>query len=516
MSTYARLLAFLFLLGLFIGLMVWGIQSFLDLYYAVRSSWLGLVLVGLTIALLLAFAIAAFYYLFLFGRQRSQSRGRAAASEITPPQNPSEKTAVTHQNLNEATLHIQAIADRVAREGFAAQSAAIARDLEQPRLKVTFYGTGSAGKTSLIAALLGQSLGSVGAPIGTTERSALYCWPLDGIRAPVDAIDSPGLSDMGEAGIERENAARELAQTSDLLVFVLDGDLRQSEYAPLMELAHQGKRSILVLNKVDRFTAAERDLLLAHLRERVRDVIAPEDVLPAAANPSPVELANETFYPPPDVDAVRQRIHAILLAEGRTLMLDNALLRSQQLGAEVQRILGEQMEQSARRVVDRYAWIVTAAVFANPLPVVDLLATAAINAQMVVALGKVYGCQLDIKQGRELAASLAKTLAGLGLVEGSIQLATGVMNAMLEVTVVGFLATAPIQAASAGHLTRIAGRSFIEYFKRDRQWGTGGMQAVVSQQAQQAKQERWMAGITREVMRRLVEASQPFPPASNR
>lgn len=504
MSAYVRLVTFVILLGIAIGLTAWAIQSFLDLYYAVRSPWLGGILVGLAIAVLLSFASVAFYYLFLFGRRSSAKAPSSTPARAALPQNATEKTAATRDNLDAAARQMHDIEDRVAREGLAAQSEAIARDLAQQRLKITFFGTGSAGKTSLIGALIGQAIGTVGAAIGSTEKAALYAWQLQGIREPVDLIDSPGLLEMGTAGAEREAAARQLARTSDLLAFVVDGDLRQSEYDPLMELARLGKRAILVLSKVDRLTESERDVILAQLRERVRDAIAPEDVLPAAAHPNPIAMAGETLQPAPDVDAVRQRIHAILLAEGRSLMLDNALLRSQQLGEEVRRVLSEQMENAAGQVVDRYAWIVTAAVFANPLPVVDLLATAAINAQMVVALGRVYGCQLDLKQGRELAASLAKTLAGLGLVEGSVQLATGVMEAMLEVTMVGFLVTAPIQAASAGHLTRIAGRSFIEYFKRDRQWGEGGIQAVVSEQAQRARREQWMPRLAREVMQRFV------------
>jgi len=49
-----------------------------------------------------------------------------------------------------------------------------------------------------------------------------------------------------------------------------------------------------------------------------------------------------------------------------------------------------------------------------PLPVVDLLATAAVNAQMVVEIGRIYGCELNLERGRELALSLAKPLS-LGL-----------------------------------------------------------------------------------------------------
>ncbi|MEO0943152.1 MAG: YcjF family protein, partial [Cyanobacteria bacterium J06642_12] len=220
--------------------------------------------------------------------------------------------------------------------------------------------------------------------------------------------------------------------------------------------------------------------------------------------PKPIVVAGQTYPIDPNVGDLKARIQTVLREEGRSLILDNALLQSRQLSAEAKRILGQQLEKDAEKVVEKFQWIVTAAVFANPLPVVDLLATAAINAQMVVEIGGVYGCKLNLARGKELAYSLAKTLAGMGLVEGSIQLMTGIVATMAEVTLVGFVVTAPIQAASAGYLTRIAGRSFIEYFKKDGSWGDGGIEQVVQEQVERAKgDKRWTETIAREAIRKL-------------
>ena len=69
--------------------------------------------------------------------------------------------------------------------------------------------------------------------------------------------DTPGLSEIGEAGSERERDARDLAARADLLVFVLDHDLVRTEFEPLAALVRQGKRSIVVFNKTDRFTETD-------------------------------------------------------------------------------------------------------------------------------------------------------------------------------------------------------------------------------------------------------------------
>ncbi len=233
-------------------------------------------------------------------------------------------------------------------------------------------------------------------------------------------------------------------------------------------------------------------------------------MLLASAQPAPVLAANgQTLLPTAKIKALRDRIHAILIAEGRLLYLDNALLQSEQLQSAAKAAYARQLEAAAERIIQRYQWVVAAAVFANPLPAVDLLATAAINAQMVVEIGGIYGCQLNLQRGRELAFSLAKTLAGMGLIEGSIQVITEVVAALLEFTIVGFLVTGPIQAASAGYLTRVAGRSFIEYFKQDQNWGSGGMEAILQTQMQRAKHDPWLHPFLREFSRRFLKPPSP-------
>ncbi|WP_017324643.1 YcjF family protein [Synechococcus sp. PCC 7336] len=503
MSPSLKLAIYLALFGIFVGLLVWLIRTFLDLIYAVRfTPWLTYILVGILAAILLGCLAAAGYFLIVL--TRSPQSAQSSPSQKKLPESASEKQAATRDRLAAVQQQLHQIEDEVAREAIAAKAAAIDRNLANQRLKLAIFGTGSAGKTSVLNALLGKTVGTVGAELGTTTASALHRWQLPGIADPIDILDSPGILEIGAAGLDREGEAKAQAAAADLLLFIVDGDLTQSEYEPLMALAELGKRSLLVLNKADRYTESEQAQLLAQLRERVQGTIAFEDVILAAAHPQPIVVAGQSYAVEPKLKELKQRIHQVLLAEGRSLVLDNALLQSEQLSAEARRILGQQMEKEAEKVVERFQWIVTAAVFANPLPVVDLLAAAAINAQMVVEIGGVYGCKLNLARGKELAYSLAKTLAGMGLIEGSIQLMTGVMAAIAEVTPIGFLVTAPIQAASAGYLTRIAGRSFIEYFKRDGSWGAEGIETIVEQQVQRAEREKWLEPFVKDTVRRFL------------
>ncbi|MEO1593525.1 MAG: YcjF family protein, partial [Cyanobacteria bacterium J06632_22] len=152
-------------------------------------------------------------------------------------------------------------------------------------------------------------------------------------------------------------------------------------------------------------------------------------------------------------------------------------------------------------VVDRYQWIGAGVLAATPLPVVDMLATAAVNTQMVVELGKVYGIEVSIEDARALATALAKTMASLGVVKGALKLLT----LGLQTNLATAMASKLIQGVSAAYLTRIAGKSFITYFQQHQDWGDGGMQAVVEQQYQLNQREEFVRQFIQTAASRVVE-----------
>ncbi|MEB3292809.1 MAG: GTP-binding protein [Synechococcales bacterium] len=491
----------LFLLGVIVilGMVIWLISALANLSTQVAAySWLGQVLIALVILLLAMLLAALVYYLFLLPQHQKQAK----AKRRQPPQAPQEKTEAAIENLKAVQQQVDQIQDEVVRQELLMRSRDIQQTLAQGELTIVVFGTGSAGKTSLVNAMIGRIVGQVGAPMGTTEVGATYRLKLPGIDREIMITDTPGILEVGIAGTGRETLAKKLATEADLLLFVVDNDLRQSEFEPLQMLARIGKRSILVLNKSDRYTEADQALLLGQLRQRVRSFISSTEVICVSANPAEVTLeTGERVKPEPDILPLLRQIAAILRAEGEDLLADNILLQSQRLGEETRRILEAQRRRQAEKVVDRFQWIGAGVIAVTPVPVVDLLATAAVNAQMVVELGKVYGCEINPERGRELAFSLAKTLVSLGIVKGVISL----VAAVLQISIVGLIVGRAIQGISAAYLTRIAGRSFIEYFRQDQDWGDGGMAEVVQQQFQLNRRDEFVKEFVRDAIDRVVK-----------
>ncbi|WP_017720235.1 YcjF family protein [Kamptonema formosum] len=497
----SRLLTLIAGITLVLGLMIWLISSLSWLYSQLSwsaSPFVANLLLFLLVVLLGLLIWAVVYYMTLLQRSETAKKQRRKLK----PKVPVEKTEAAEETLKAVRQQVEQIQDEVARQALLSRTREIQASLARGDLQVVVFGTGSAGKTSLVNALMGRMVGRVSAPMGTTEVGETYSLQLRGLEREILITDTPGILEAGVAGTEREELARGLATEADLLLFVVENDLRQSEFLPLRALAEIGKRSIVVLNKTDLYLEEDKEAILARLRERVRGFVSGMDVVAIAANPQPVRLENgQILESEPDIMPLIRRMAAILRAEGEDLVADNILLQSQRVGEEARRLLDAQRRRQAEKIVDRFQWIGAGAIAAVPLPVVDLLAAAAVNAQMVVEIGRIYGCELNVERGRELALSLAKTLASLGIVKGAIDL----LSAALQLNVSTFAIGKAIQGVTAAYLTRIAGKSFIEYFRQDQDWGDGGITEVVQRQFQLTRKDEFVKAFVKDAIARVVE-----------
>lgn len=492
----SRLLLIILSVALSLGLLLWLVSTLLNLYtgLALLSPGLARWITGGVVVLAIALLLALAYYAYLFLRPRQRRR----AVRKTP----TNRTEAASEVLQVVQSQVEQIQDEVTRQSLHRRAEEIQADLARGELRVVVFGTGSAGKTSLINAILGRIAGQVGAAMGTTQVERVHRLRLQGMEREICLIDTPGILEAGGVGSGREQLARQLATEADLLLFVIDNDLRQSEYVPLRSLSQMGKRSIVVFNKADLYTDADLEILLQRLRSRLQAVVTADDLVVVAANPAPIELeTGDRYRPEPDILPLLRRMATILRAEGEELIADNILLQSQQLNEETRQILENQRRKRAEQVVDRFQWVAAGVVSVTPLPVVDLLAAAAVNAQMVVEIGQVYGCEISLEEGKKLAGWLARTLVSLGVVRGAVE----IFSLALQTNVATFLIGRAIQGATTAYLTRIAGKSFIQYFQRNQDWGDGGITEVVQEQFQLNRREAFLQSFVQQTLTRLAD-----------
>ena len=146
--------------------------------------------------------------------------------------------------------------------------------------------------------------------------------------------------------------------------------------------------------------------------------------------------------------------------ESQQLVLASALDRAFALKNQARLVLNDVRRTRALPVVEQFQWVAAGTAFVCPVPTLDVLATAAVNAQMILDLGTLYRQKFSLQQAQKMAATLGSLMLKLGLVELSTQTIAG----FLKVNAVTYVAGGCIQGVSAAYLTRIVGLSLIEYF----------------------------------------------------
>ena len=301
-----------------LGLTLWLIDSFSRLYwqFSYSSPLLGNLLLLLLVVLIGALIAVFVYYVLVI--RAGEERSRRARRQSVQVQVPIAKPDAASSTLQAVQQQVAQVQDEVARQALLSKSREIEANLARGEIQVVVFGTGSAGKTSLVNAVMGRIVGRVDAPMGTTQVGETYCLRLKGLERKILITDTPGILEAGVAGTEREQLARVLATQADLLLFVVDNDIRRSEYDPLRVLAEIGKRSLLVLNKTDLYTDEDKEAILARLRQRVRGFIAVNDVVAITANPQAVKLEDgEIFQPDIDILPILRRMAVIFASRGR-------------------------------------------------------------------------------------------------------------------------------------------------------------------------------------------------------
>jgi GTP-binding protein Era len=136
---------------------------------------------------------------------------------------------------------------------------AMLEKLQHGHLHIAVFGRVSTGKSSLLNALIGEQKFAVSPLHGETRKTTMEQWS-EVEAAGVYLIDTPGLDEAG--GEDREAMAKEVAHRSDLVIFVVDGDITDSELQSLRTLLEQGWPVVVAINKSDLYTQDYLDALL--------------------------------------------------------------------------------------------------------------------------------------------------------------------------------------------------------------------------------------------------------------
>jgi GTPase len=421
-------------------------------------------------------------------------------------------------NYQQARETLQQILDRLdlsnrERSGLEAEIGDLEKmlaKLDRAVFEVAVFGMVGRGKSSLINALVGTKSCAVGATHGVTRDRQQVVWEVNNwqdefdwereevrkIEEQIEFIDTPGIDEVD--GRAREELAQEIGERSDLILFVITGDLSSVEERYLRYLFSLNKPILLVFNQIDRYSEPDRQEIVHKLvTERVKDIVDRDRIMLVAAAPTEAQVGYRQDGSPhitqvktaPQIDTLKQKIIEILQHEGKTLIALNAMLMAQRIGGKlIDRKLDRRLV-AANDAIWQSVMAKAVAVGLNPITAADVIGGAAIDVTLILRLSKIYGIPMT-KSG---ALGLLRTIAiGMGGVGASQLLAnlglSGIKSILATFTpITGGMAIAPYtavaltQATIAGVSSYALGEITKNYLANGASWGDLTPQAAIEQ-----------------------------------
>ncbi len=386
--------------------------------------------------------------------------------------------------------------------------------LERDCVQIAVFGMVGRGKSSVLNALLGVPVFETGPLHGVTRTAQTRQWQLDSAlegasptaggeqNSPIsyrlsqlELIDTPGIDEVD--GQTREALAREVASRADLILFVIAGDITKVEYEALSQLREVGKPMLLVLNKIDQYPDADRMAIYQKIRdERVRELLSPDEIVMAAAMPVVATAVRrpdgtrgvQLSRGKPQVEDLKLKIIEILDREGKSLVAINTLLYA---GEVNEQLVGRKMairDAGANRIIWNAALTKAFAIALNPVTVLDILSSAAIDVAMILTLSKLYGIEMSQQGAVGLLQKIALTMGGISASELLASLGLSSLKGLLGLAtpatggaaLAPYLSVAITQAGVAGVSSYGIGQVTKAYLANGASWGADGPKAVVS------------------------------------
>lgn len=255
------------------------------------------------------------------------------------------------------------------------------------------FGEISAGKSSLIRALAPAAGARVDVIGGTTLTVELVDAALPGGQ-PLRLADVPGSREAG--GEAREALARDEALRAHVVLYVTAGDVTRSQGEEITWLGRFGKPLLLVLNKADQWSTAERDALLARLRERLGDRV---DAIVATSAGGTEHFQRRlpdgrsesvTRTRAADITALQQALARLAAADAAALETarERAVLAG--LHARVGDAEAARREREGRRIVARYTRRAVVGALAAVAPGSDLVIQGVLATAMIRELAALH------------------------------------------------------------------------------------------------------------------------------
>ena len=316
---------------------------------------------------------------------------------------------------------------------------------KEKKIRISAYGKSGTGKSSVLNSLLKKDIFKTDIINGSTreiqsEELALKDQKLNSI----EFLDSPGFD---FCNIKFPEKIYSCIKHSDLILFIVSGDINRNELSEINAFIKDGKKIIVILNKIDLFKKNE----LKEVIENIKFKLPKDSNIPIILN----HKNNLNHY-----------ITKIINRHGEILLTLNSLHLGDKLFMQIKEQRLRRRQKLAQSTIGKFSTIKASAVALNPFIFFDVAGSFALDTALIGELIKIYDLNLKGQSTRKIFKNISMNNLLLGVTQVGVHTSFNLIKKVILLTapftnglsLLPYGPIAVIQAAIAIQSTKIIGK----------------------------------------------------------
>ena len=328
--------------------------------------------------------------------------------------------------------------------------------LKEKKIRIGAYGKSGVGKSSVLNSLLKEDIFKTDIINGTTREIQAEEWNIkDQTLNSVELIDSPGFD---FCDIKSPDKVYSCINQSDIILFIVSGDLNRNELNEISALIKDGKKIIITVNKIDLFNKIELKEIIESIKFKL-----PKDLnIPIIINSQ---------------NNLKNYMAKIINQHGEIFLTLNSLQSADKLFLQIKEQRLKKRQKLAQSTIGKFSTIKASTVAVNPFILFDIAGSFAIDTALISELSKIYGLNLKGESTRKIFKNISINNLFLGVTQVGVNTSFNLVRKLILLTApftngLSLLPYGPIaiiQAAIAIHSTKVLGKlAAKEIFKKSK------------------------------------------------
>jgi len=317
--------------------------------------------------------------------------------------------------------------------------------LKEKKIRIGAYGKSGVGKSSVLNSLLEKDIFKTDIINGTTREIQAEEWKFkDQSLNSIELLDSPGFD---FCDIKFPDKVYSSINHSDLILFIISGDLNRNELREIRSFIQDGKKIIIVLNKIDLLKKNELKEIIENIKFK----------LPKDLN-IPIIINKE--------NNLKNYITKLINQYGEILLTLNSIQLADKLFLRLKEQRLKRRQKLAQSTIGKFSTIKASAVALNPFILFDVAGSIALDTALISELSKIYGLTLKGESTRKIFKNISINNLYLGVAQVGVNTSFNLIKKVIllsapfthGLSLLPYGPIAIIQAAIAVHSTKILGK----------------------------------------------------------